>query len=213
MQLMGNRSLAWGLRLTTEVVLVAWLLLMGVVLVVMFRQRSQEGDGSRQGTVFVELKLPPEIVQAADPHVTVFNVEADRTRIHYQSPANGNVLDLVQSLGRVVIGWGIFALILWNLRQILASLVARQPLTVTNARRFRTISLLMVLSTAYFALSRTVEYLRLQALFPLIPERGFFGLFGAHVDWPYLFTALLILLMADVLRLGAAHRADSEAVI
>ncbi len=34
-----------------------------------------------------------------------------------------------------------------------------------------------------------------------------------HVDKSDLFTALLILLMAEALRLGAEHRADSEAVI
>lgn len=34
-----------------------------------------------------------------------------------------------------------------------------------------------------------------------------------HFDKADLFTALVILLMAEVLRLGAEHRADSEAVI
>ncbi len=127
--------------------------------------------------------------------------------------AEYRALDLVFALGMVVIGWGIFAFILWNLRQILASMVAKQPLTLANARRFRTISLLMVFQAAFSALSRSLEYLDLQPLFPLIPPRGFFGLYLEHFDKTDLFTALVILLMAEVLRLGAEHRVDSEAVI
>jgi len=58
-----------------------------------------------------------------------------------------------------------------------------------------------------------LEYLNLAPLFPLIPPRGFFGLYIDHFDKSDLFTALLVLLMAEVLRLGYEHRVDSEAVI
>lgn len=169
MQLLGNRSLAWALRLITEVTLVVWLLLLAYVLVIMVRQRTSEGPGERQGTIYLELELPTEMVQPASPDITVYNFETDRSRIHYQTNESSDSLDLVFALGMVVIGWGIFAFILWNLRQILASLVAKQPLTLVNARRFRTISLLTVFRAAFSALSRSLEYLDLQPLFPLIP--------------------------------------------
>ncbi len=213
MQLLGSRSLAWALRLITEVTLIVWLLLLAYVLVIMVRQRTSEEPGKRQGTIYLELELPTEMVQPASPDITVYNFETNRSRIHYQTNEKSGALDLVFALGMVVIGWGIFAFILWNLRQILASMVAKQPLTLANARRFRTISLLMVFQAAFSALSRSLEYLDLQPLFPLIPPRGFFGLYLEHFDKTDLFTALVILLMAEVLRLGAEHRVDSEAVI
>ncbi len=213
MQLLGKRSLAWALRLITEVTLVAWLLLLAVVLVVMARQRTSEGAGGRQGQVYLELKLPTEIVQPATPDITVDNVVTNRLRFHYLTNERSGALELVSVLGIVVIVWGAFAFILWNLRQILASLVAKQPLTLANARRFRTISFLMVFTAASEALRRSLEYLDLQPLFPLLPPRGFFGLYVDHFHESELFTALVILLMAEVLRLGAEHRADSEAVI
>ena len=212
MQLQGKRSLAWALRLITDVTLILWLLLMAFVLVTMARQRTSEGGG-RQGTVWLELKLPTEIVQPASPDITVYNFETARSRIHYRTEERDDKLDLVAALGMVVIGWGVFAFILWNLRQILASLVAKQPLTLTNAGRFRTIGLLMLFGTAFRALAHSLEYLNLAPLFPLIPPRGFFGLYIDHFDKSDLFTALLVLLMAEVLRLGCEHRVDSEAVI
>ncbi len=212
MQLLGKRSLAWALRLITDVTLILWLLLMAFVLVTMARQRTSEGGG-RQGTVCLELKLPTEIVQSTSPDITVFNFETARSRIHYRTEARDDALDLVSALGMVVIGWGAFAFILWNLRQILASLVAKQPLTLTNAGRFRNIGFLMLFGTAFRALAHSLEYLNLAPLFPLLPPRGFFGLYVDHFDKSDLFMALLILLMAEVLRLGYEHRVDSEAVI
>ncbi len=212
MQLLGKRSLAWALRLITEVTLVAWLLLLAFVLVIMARQRTSEGGG-RQGTVWLELKLPTEIVQSTTPGVNVFNFETARSRIHYRTAERDDALDLVSALGMVVIGWGAFAFILWNLRQILASLVAKQPLTLTNAGRFRNIGFLMLFQTAFRALGHSLEYLELAPLFSLVPPRGFFGLYVDHFDKSDLFTALLVLLMAEVLRLGYEHRVDSEAVI
>ncbi len=211
MQLLGKRSLAWALRLITEVTLVAWLLLLAFVLVVMARERTSAGGG-RQVQLYFQVTLPTEIVQPATPDNTVYNVDTNRLRFHYRANKS-SALELVSVLGALVIKWGAFAFILWNLRQILASLVAKQPLTLANARRFRTISFLMVFGAASEALRRSLECLDLQPLFPLLPPRGVFGLYVDHFDKSDLFTALLILVMAEVLRLGVEHRVDSEAVI
>ena len=71
----------------------------------------------------------------------------------------------------------------------------------------------MLFQTAFSALGPSLEYLNLEPLFPLIPPRGFFGLYVVHFDKSDLFTALVIVLLAEVLRLGYEHRVDSEAVI
>ncbi len=213
MRLLGKRSLAWVLRLITEVTLIGFLSLLIFVLVVMARERFSEEGGRRQGTVYLELKLPPEIVQPATPDIAVFNFETSRSRIHYQTEEREGALHLLSTFVTVLIGWGVFAFILWNLRQILASLVANQPLTLANAGRFRTIGLLMLFQTAFSALGHNLEYLNLEPLFPLIPPRGFLGLYIDHFDKSDFFTALLVLLLAEVFRLGYQHRVDSEAVV
>jgi hypothetical protein len=198
--------------LVTEVGIVAWLLLTAWVLVAMLQQRSIEG-GARQGSVSVEFALPPEIVQPASTDITVFNFEADSLRIHYRTPEKSSPLGLLATAGGVVVLFSFVPLILWNIRQILASLVAQQPLTLANAQRFRMISLLMLGWVFLDALRQNIEYLRLEPMFQIVPPRGFWSLFVAHADWPIVFTALLVLLMAQILKLGAESRADSEAVI
>ena len=213
MRLLGKRSLAWVLRLITDVTLIGFLGLLIYVLVFMARERLSEEGGRRQGTVYLELKLPTEIVQPATPDITVYNFETNRSRIHYQTEEREDALGLLTTFLMVLVGWGVFAFILWNLRQILASLVGNQPLTLANADRFRTIALLMLFQTAFSTLGHSLEYLNLEPLFPLIPPREFFGLYVDHFDKSDFFTALLILLLAEVFRLGYLHRVDSEAVV
>lgn len=210
---MSNRWLAWTLRLITDVTLVVWLVLMAYVLFLMAQQRSRGGDGSRQGSVYAELSLPAEIVEVASPDVSVFNFEASQTRIHYRTTQESNGWRTARTLGGVVLRWGVFALILWQLRQILSSFVRRAPLTSDNARRFRIITYLLVLNVAGTSLARSLEYLRLEPIFPMLPARGFVDLYIGHLEWSRLFTALLILLLAEAIRLGAEHRLDSEAVV
>lgn len=213
MRLMSNRWLAWTLRLVTDVALTAWLLLLAYVLFLMAQQRAPGGDGGRQGSIYVELSLPADIVEVASPDVSVFNFEASRMRIHYRTTEESSGWQTIRTLGGVVLWWSLFALVLWQLRQVLSSLVRRAPLTLENARRFRVITYLLVLEVAVTSLVRSLEYLRLQPLFPMLDARGFVDLYIGQIEWSRLFAALLILLLAEAVRMGAEHRLDSEAVV
>lgn len=213
MQLLGNRWLAWTLRLVTDLALAVWLLLMAYVLFVTIQQRSPDGSGVRQGSVYSELTLPAEIVEVASPDISVFNFEASQVRIHYRTAEAGGFSSIARSVTGILVWWGIFALILWQLRHILSSFVRREPLTLQNAHRFRVITYLLVLDVVLTSLVRSLDYIRLQPLFPMLSQRGFIDLFLGHVAWSRLFTAMLVLLLAEAVRLGAEHRLDSEAVI
>ena len=212
MRLPGSRQLAWLLRLATDISLVVWLGLLTWTLVLMVQYGGSPG-GARQGSIYSELKLPPELVQASDPDVSVFNLEASQFRVHFRTAKVRSAWARVRAVVAVAAWWGVFALVLWQVRQILATFVRRAPLTLENAGRFRLISYLLVLDLAMTSLWRTLEYLRLAPIFPVLPPRGFFDLFFGHIEWSRLFAALLILLLAEAVRLGAEHRVDSEAVI
>lgn len=213
MSLLSKRWFAWTLRLATDVTLVLWLLLLGWVLVLRARENARAGPSSRQGSVYSEIHLPAEIVEVSDPRVSVFNFEASQLRIHYRTTHNTGALQGVMALAGIVVWWGLFALVLWQLRQILTTFVHRAPLTLENARRFRIISYLLATEVAVTSLARSLEYVRLEPLFPMLPPRGFVGLYLGHIEWSRLFMAMLILLLSEAMRLGAEHRLDSEAVV
>jgi hypothetical protein len=110
---------------------------------------------------------------------------------------------------------GLLIGILWLLRKILGSLVAGQPLTEINARRFRSIGILIVGLWLSMALFEILGHLYLQSHFVLPPNPGPPGPISLIMTLPTtkLFLGLLIILMAEIMRLGAEHRADSEAVV
>jgi len=211
--IMEKSWLARLLRLVTDISLILWLALMCWVLFIMVQQRLSGGSGIRQGSVYTEIQLPSETVQAATDDFAVFNFEVSNARIHYRTDRASSLSDIVRAISGVVIVWGLVALILWQLRQILTSFVQGQPLTLENARRFRLISLLLILGVISTAVLRSIEYIGLAPHFSVLPTRGFIELIYSHVTWSRLFTAFLILLLSEALRLGAEHRIDSESVI
>ena len=70
-----------------------------------------------------------------------------------------------------------------------------------------------VFVAVFSPLQGTLGYLHAQELFQLLPTQGYFRSYVAHFELTRLFQGLLMVLMAEVMRLGAEHRADSEAVI
>lgn len=212
MRLLSNQWLAWTLRLVTEITLLLWLLLMGWVLVIITQQRLTEG-GSRQGTVYTEVPLPTETAESTSAEVSVFNVEASQVRIHYRVSGPAELPALAGALAAVVVTWGAVAVILWLVRNVLSSFVSARPLTLDNARRFRWIAYLLGFHAVARAVLQSAEYLRLEQLFTFLPARGVWGLFTANLEWSRVFGALMILLLAEAVRLGAEHRIDSESVV
>jgi hypothetical protein len=110
---------------------------------------------------------------------------------------------------------GLLIGILWLLRKVLGSLVEGQPLTEVNARRFRWMGILIVGLWLSMALTGILANLYLQSHFDLPASPNPWGPISLIMTLPTtkLFLGLLIILMAEIMRIGAEHREDSEAVI
>lgn len=208
MQLLGKRSLAWGLKWINDAAILSLsVILVGVL--VLLAVRSPPGG---EWPFMLDLPLPDQIVEPASAEIEVTRVVSPVTTIGFTTSENdwqGGVL----GFSGIVIGLGMIIWILWLLRKILVSLVANQPLTEANARHFRSIGLLMVLGVVLDSFWRISVYFYLQQHFQGLPSAGYFRLFRESLELNNLFQALLVLLMAEALRLGAEHRVDSEAVI
>jgi hypothetical protein len=152
------------------------------------------------------------MVETTTGEVSVYNFESVKSLIHFRTAENDLRSAVMRFVG-TIIGFGLFAWILWHIRQILASLVVREPLTTTNARRFRTIGFLVIAEALYKPIESALGYLHVQPYFGLLPDQGFLSLYSGDFEPSKIFLGLLVVLMAEVLRLGTEHRLDSEAVI
>ena len=207
MQLLGKRSLAWALKWLNDAAIVLFLVTLVSVLVFM-AIRSPRG-----GTLpfSLDLPLPNQIVESTSAEKEVTEVVSRYTSIGFQTESDWQ--QEVLGFSGMVVGFGLIIWVLWLIRKILVSLVAKQPLTEANARHFRSIGLLIVVSVVWEGFWRILVYFYLQQHFQLPPSPGFLRVLVEHFELTDLFEALLILLMAEVLRLGATYRADSETVI
>ncbi len=212
MQLIGKRSLAWGLKWITDAAILGLFVLLLWVLVIMAGQHAPQGSHGQQATIELDLKLPTDLVEPVSTVIEVANFESTRSVIHFRTKDNDWYAAILR-FSQAIVGFGVLLWILWLLRQILSSLVAGKPLTLANARRFKGIGFLIVFVAVFSPLQGTLGYLHAQELFQLLPPQGYFRSYVAHFELTRLFQGLLMVLMAEVMRLGAEHRADSEAVI
>ena len=208
MQLLGKRSLAWGLKWINDAAILFFLVILVVVLVFMAVRSPQGGELPFS----LNFPLPNQIVLPASADIEVTGVTSRYTAIAF-TKSERDWQGALLGFSGMVVGFGLIIWILWLLRKILVNLVAKQPLTEANARHFRRIGFLIVVSVVFDGFWRILVYFYLQQHFQLLPSAGYFRLLRAHFELGDIFQALLILLMAEVLRIGAEHRVDSEAVI
>jgi len=210
MQLLGKRSLAWVLKWVND----AAILFFAVILLVTLPLAVSLAFRSSYVVPDFPLFSPGLSIQGVEPTSAdkeVIQVVAKEAGIAFRTQRD--LPSIALSVSGLAVWFGAMIWILWLLRMVLVSLVAKQPLTAANARRFRSIGLLLVSLGVWTALWELLVTAYLRSHFELPPSPGYLALFFSHFPFSSLFTGLLILLMAEVMRIGAEHRLDSEAVI
>jgi len=114
--------------------------------------------------------------------------------------------------GTLALAWMIR--FLWLIRQILISMIRENPFSRANAIRFRHIGFLIMVLPVLMALRHLVTSLYIHAHFTVpgpaySPVRTFFN----HFDLGFIFLGLLILLLAEIFRLGTEYKEDSQSIV
>ena len=216
MQLLGKRSLAWVLKWIVTAAMVFWAGILLWVLPVAVR------NSFRPSYVVPDFPIsyhwtypgpPNEVVQPISSDKEVIELESRMAVVTFRTERDIPVMIL--SLSGLTAMIGLLIGILWLLRKILGSLVAGQPFTEVNARRFRSMGILIVLLWLSMTLIGIIGQVYLESRFHMPASPGPPRLISLIMTTPMskLFLGLLIILMAEVMRIGAEHRVDSEAVV
>ena len=216
MKLTGKRSLAWVLKWITTLAMLFWAAILLWVLPVGVRESFRSSYMVPDFPISYHWSYPGplnDVVQPISSDKEVLELESRMAVLTFRTERDTTVVIL--HLSRLIVWVGLLIGILWLLRKVLVSLVAGQPLNEHNARRFRWMGILVVflsLSTGFYEI---LGDLYLQSHFDLPGSPGPPGPISLIMTLPTskLFLGLLIVLMAEVMRVGAEHRADSEAVI
>lgn len=210
MQILGNRFLAWVLKWITTAAIVFFAAILVWIVPIWVGQAFKPS--------YVVPDFPLYSTGLSVPGIEPTTADKEVIRVAVRTAAvtfrtERDLPTLVLGISGLAVWFGVAVWVLWLLRKILASLVAKEPLTHLNARRFRTIGVLIVALALFTGVWRLSVYFYLNSHFVLPPSRGLVGLLMTHLPMSQIFLGLLILLMAEVMRIGAEHRLDSEAVI
>ena len=216
MRLLGKRSLAWVLKWLTTLALVVWAAMLLLVLPLGVRESFRASYITPDIPISYHWSYPGplnDVIQPISSDHEVIELESRMAVLSFRTERGALVGIGVLSAWAV---WaGLLIGILWLLRMVLGSLVEGKPLTEVNARRFRWMGILIVGLWLSMALTGILGNLYLQSHFDLPASPNPWGPISLIMTLPTtkLFLGLLIILMAEIMRIGAEHREDSEAVI
>ena len=107
----------------------------------------------------------------------------------------------------------VFIFILLQLRHFLASLTEGKPFIPANARRIRTIGIIIIASELFFKLAMFVGALIIDGAVKIEGTKLAWGKLIAEIRLPTIFLGIVVLIIAEIFRLGVGMREDQELTI
>ena len=212
MKWLGKKSVASMLKWIND----GFLLLFGLVflsliifIVIRFSRPSYE---VYDWPIELKQKATSHSVQTLTPNKEVIKITSDHYKISFRTNRDWGTIAYLLGGGTLAFAWMIR--FLWLIRHILKSMVHKNPFTRDNALRFRQIGFLIMGLPVLMALRHLVTSWYLSAHFsfpgpPFSPIRAFFN----HFDFGFIFLGLLILLLAEIFRLGTEYKEDSQSIV
>jgi hypothetical protein len=227
MQAIGTKSVAsfltWIITAALFLSAVSGGIVILMVIVLMITSSESQDFLVSAWPVWVDRVQAPFALVAAHRNVSELALNVNQGTLHFASTGLGyyllKLLDAVFNIGVVVV-------ILALLRQIFATLAQNHPFTPENARKLRTIAILILLIAPYNLLKSLVYYLyitrhvsvsggdflywsewfrsaSMEGKILIVPEVGI----------QPLLIGLVLLVIAELFRIGAELQTDKESII
>ena len=212
MKWLGKKSVALVLRWINDGFLILFtLMFLGLIifLIIRFSKPSYE---VYDWPIELEQKSASHPVQTLAPDKEIIKITSDQYEISFKTQRDWGTI--VYLLGGGILAFAWIIRFLWLIRQILKSMVNKNPFTRDNALRFRQIGFLIMGLPILMALRHLVTswYLSAHFSFPgpsFSPIRTFLN----HFDLGFIFLGLLILLLAEIFRMGTEFKEDSQSIV
>ena len=214
MRTLGNYSLASFIKFIISAAWYIQLLLLvfstGVTGLKFFRNGNTEPTFA---TTEVRLTQSQSVIVTPAPAIQKFNgiaLQLDSGKLSFNHQSNKQIIGF--DLLSIWITFAISLSITYLLRQIFRSLTQNNPFVIANARRLRLIAFLITLiSVTTFAHDAIVNWF-LQQNFLL---NNCYGAIRAHlvVDLKTLFAGLIVLIIAEIFRIGARMKEEQDLTV
>lgn len=212
MKWLGKKSVASLLKWINDFFLILFTLLyIGMMTFFIFRFSNASYD-IYDWPIELNPKFASHSVNPTTPGKEVIEITSKQYEISFHTERDWVTITYMLIGGTIALAWMIR--FLWLIRQILISMVRENPFNRANAIRFRHIGFLIMFLPILMALRHLVTSLYVHAHFtvpgpPYSPVRTFFN----HFDLGFIFLGLLILLLAEIFRLGTEYKEDSQSIV
>lgn len=222
MKILGTRcSIASILKWSTDVMFVLVSILGGAILILFTWLYFISGPqyDIHGWPIYAEVPQSAFDIQPLKPGLEVIEVQIDRPTIGFITERSWETI--VIQLGSVLVGFTILIAFFRQLRKITRSLTNSNPFTFENVKRFRRLAMLS-LAGIPLSLARSAGIsLYVRSHFEIGSPRKHFGMWdlGSLGDilegeiMVFVFMAMIMLVMGEIIRIGLEYKEDSHSIV
>lgn len=206
MQTLGKGSLAWWLKLLLDVLWWIFALIICVVLLVMIAGLISGPDSQLNVDLNVQFNLDDAAydIRPAESGVSEATIKKATGQLNFKTRF------FTPFFAWWLIQLGVALVILYQLRKLFAALAAKAPFELSNAKRVRFIAVTILVAQALGALMSVVYTRQLRETFvtqglTITPTWNF--------NLGVIILALMLLVIAEVFRIGAEMKAEQDLTV
>ena len=212
MKLLGKNSIASFLKVFSDFLLGLFILLFIGALIFLVVRFSHPEYTIYDWPIDLDPEISSSSIHPISPGKEAIEITSRDTEITFHTKQDWRIVSYMIS-GIIVISIWIFRL-LWLLRLILISLVNKNPFIRENGLRFREIAILVMIFPFLKAFKHLLTSLYLRANFRFEAHiSNPLTTFVNHFDLIFILVGLMLLLLAEIFRIGTEYKTDSSMII
>ena len=217
MKMLGKRSVSSVLKVTLDVLIFITIVL-GALSIFLLLMAALSGNTAPHDE-FVNLEIPYKLDKTGrQPEIQPLEATLGGMALGMEVSRELTVnltkwwfLLLIVIFTSVLVG--VFLFILFQLRHLLASLTEGNPFIIKNAKRLRIIGLVIIIGELFFNLTRICTAVIIDASARIEGAKLVWSELISGFSLPTLFLGIVILIIAEIFRLGVYMREEQELTI
>jgi hypothetical protein len=209
MKTLGKKSLAYVLKVLLNILWVVQIIFFSLIFfgVIIKFAMSQEYSINKW-PVILPVDSYSTQVSTTHPKVSHVKVKVEKASLSFRTQSDWRIVAIV--LTGVIVGFGISLTVTYQLRKIFATLTQADPFVASNAGRIRIIGFVLISTPLVGALLDTITNQFVQKYF-VAGKHSFLFRYDPELSW--VFTGLVILVIAEVFRTGAKLKEEQDLTI
>lgn len=209
MKTLGKKSLAYVLKVLLNILWVVQIIFFSLIFFGMIIYFATSKEYTFNGwPVILPVDSYSTQVSPTSPKLSDAKVKVEKASLSFRTQSDWQIVAL--ALTDIIVGFGISLTVTYQLRKIFATLTQADPFVASNAARIRIIGFVLISFPLVSALLGTITNQFVQKHF-VAGKNALLFRYDLELSW--VFTGLVILVIAEVFRTGAKLKEEQDLTI